>query len=226
MRVDLHAHTRYSRDSTLNPREFVARARAVGLDRIAVTDHNTIEGALEAKAIDHSLVIVGEEVDTRERTHLIGLFLREEIPAGLPVREVADRIREQGGVVYAPHPFAYLRAAKRHAREAMLVADVVEVFNARAFLPVWNRRAYAAAQELGIPVAASTDAHFSHEIGAAWTDLPAFTSIDEFRASITSARPVALRTQTPLIHCVSYAIETARGAAGLFGRTGPRGLDA
>jgi len=215
VKVDLHAHTRYSRDSTLMPREFVARARGAGLDRIAVTDHNTIDGAQEASAIDPSLIIVGEEIDTRERTHLIGLFLHQAIPRGLRVREVAGRIREQGGVVYAPHPFAYPWAAERHALEAMSVADVVEVFNARAFLPIWNRRAFSAARSMGLPVAAGSDSHFAHEIGAAWTELPAFGSADEFRRSVASAAPVGLRTQTPFIHCVSLAVQMGKAFAGV-----------
>ncbi len=213
MKVDLHAHTRYSRDSILKPAEFVARARVVGLDRIAVTDHNTITGALEASAIDPSLVIIGEEIDTRERTHLIGLFLHERIPPGLPVRETAERIRAQGGVVYAPHPYAYLSEPTRHAEEAFGVADVVEVFNSRAFLPIWNRRALRAAEARQLPAAAGSDSHFPHEIGAAWTELPEFHTADEFRQSLRLARAVGRRTQSPFVHVASAAIQMGKRMA-------------
>jgi hypothetical protein len=216
VKVDLHSHTRYSRDSLLKPSELVARARSAGLDRIAVTDHNAVDGAFEAKGIDPSLVIIGEEIDCDGRTDLIGLFLRERIPPGLSVQNAAARIREQGGVVYAPHPFAYVSAAGRHAVEAMAVADVVEVLNARAFLPAWNRRALEAARERGLPVAAGSDSHFGHEVGSAWTELPDFESADEFRAALRYAVPVGRRMQSPLVHCVSMAVEGGK-RVGLMG---------
>src|SRR5689334_6323857 len=108
LRVDLHSHTWYSGDSLTSPETLVRRARAAGLDRIAVTDHGAIEGAFAARGFDPELVIVGEEIRCGCGTDVIGLFLQELIPVGLSLRETASRIREQGGVVYAPHPFAYL----------------------------------------------------------------------------------------------------------------------
>jgi predicted metal-dependent phosphoesterase TrpH len=207
VKVDLHSHTRYSRDSLLKPAELVARARSLGLHRIAVTDHNELDGAREAKAIDPSLVIIGEEIDCEDGTHLIGLFLRERIPPGLSVQDTAARIREQGGVVYAPHPYAYLSVAVSRALRTIAVADVVEVFNARAFLPAWNRRALDAARARGLPLAAGTDSHFAFEIGSAWTELPEFDNADELRRSLAKARPVSRKSQSPLVHCGSFAVE-------------------
>jgi predicted metal-dependent phosphoesterase TrpH len=214
VKADLHAHTRYSRDSLLEPAELIACARRAGLDRIAVTDHNVIAGALEASSIDPSMVIVGEEISCAGGTHLIGLFLHEVIPRGLSVRHTAARIREQGGVVYAPHPFAYLRSASRHAREAIAESDVVEAFNARAFLPRWNQRALRLAAASGVPIAAGSDSHFAFEIGSAWTELPAFATADEFRASLSAARPVARTLQSPFVHCVSLGIQLAKAVRG------------
>jgi predicted metal-dependent phosphoesterase TrpH len=213
VKVDLHSHTRYSRDSVMTPAQLVARARAVGLHRVAVTDHNTIDGAHAASAIDPSLIIIGQEIDTRERTHLIGLFLHERIPPGLPVRETAERIRAQGGAVYAPHPYAYLSEPTRHAEEAIGVADVVEVFNSRAFLPIWNRRALRAAEARQLPAAAGSDSHFSYEIGAAWTELPEFHTADEFRQALRLARAVGRRTQSPFVHVASAAIQMGKRTA-------------
>jgi predicted metal-dependent phosphoesterase TrpH len=184
------------------------------LDRIAVTDHNIIDGALEAHSIDPALVIVGEEINCAGGTHLIGLFLHEAIPRGLPVPEVAMRIRHQGGVVYAPHPFAYLTAPTRRALEGIAVADVVEVFNARAFLPAWNRRAALTARQRGLPAAAGSDSHFAHEIGSAWTELPAFENAEEFRRSLGQARAVGLRTQSPFVHCLSLAVQLRKALTG------------
>lgn len=191
----------------------------MGLDRIAVTDHGVIRGALEAREIDPERVIVGEEIRCRCGTELIGLFLREHIPSGLPVEETAERIRGQGGVVYAPHPFAYPRAAGRRALRALAAADLVEVFNSRAFRPSWNRAATEAAASRGLPVAAGTDSHFPWEVGRAYTDLPAFTDADGLRAALPHARAVGLRTASPLVHVGSVGLHTARWAtARLRGR--------
>ena len=139
--VDFHSHTSFSHDGHTSPRDLVERAREVGLDRIAVTDHGTIEGALRARELDPELVIVGEEIRCACHVELIGLFLTDRIPMRLPFNEVVERIRDQGGAIYAPHPFAYPREPRRRAARALAVADVVEAINARAFLPWWNRTA-------------------------------------------------------------------------------------
>jgi len=219
VRVDLHVHTRYSPDATLSPRELIARAKDAGLDRIAITDHNTMDGAYEARSIDPDFIIMGEEIDSAEGTDVIGLYLQEAIPRGLPVVEIAARIREQGGIVYAPHPFAYLYKPNRHSTRVLDMADVVEAVNSRAFLARWNQRAHAAAVARGLPVAAGTDAHFPHEMARAWTELPAFQDVDEFRSAILHAVPVLVNTAGPFVHVASLGLEAIRrGSALLSGR--------
>ncbi len=213
IRVDFHVHTRYSQDSTLSPATLVRRARAAGLDRVAITDHNRMEGAWEAAALDPDLIIPGEEIDCADGSDLIGLFLHEPIPAGLPVAEVAARIREQGGVVYAPHPYAYLRHAMQRAAHVLAVADIVEVHNARAFVRAWNRLARDAAEAAELATAASTDAHFGREIGGAFTLLPPFANAAELRAVLCEARPVSVRTPSPLIHFRSLGTELIKRPA-------------
>jgi predicted metal-dependent phosphoesterase TrpH len=217
LKVDLHTHTHYSPDSTMSPAELVARARAAGLDRLAVTDHNRMDGSFEAASIDPELVILAEEIDCDDGTDLIGLFLTEPVPKGLSIRETADRIRDQGGVVYLPHPYAYLRWPSRRAAAALEVTDVVEVFNARAFWPAWNRAARAAAAARGLAMAASSDGHFPHEIGAAYTELPAFADATGFRVAVAQARPNPARTQSPFIHIRSIATEAVRRTSWAFG---------
>jgi len=216
VRVDLHVHTRHSPDATLRPRELIARARDAGFDRIAITDHNTMEGAYEAHSLDPDFIILGEEIDTAEGTDLIGLFLGEPIPRGLPLAEVAARIREQGGIVYAPHPFAYLYRPDGHSQRALDAADVVEAVNARAFLPRWNQRALAAGVARGLPVAAGTDAHFPHEVGRAWTEMPAFQDVTQFRVAIRHAVPVLANTAGPLVHVASLGLEGLRRTGALL----------
>lgn len=218
--MDLHAHSSASADGFTPPRVLVARAVAAGLHRIAVTDHGEIRGALRAReGADGERVIVGEEIGCACGTELVGLFLIDRIPQGLPIGEVAARIRGQGGVVYAPHPFAYRARGAWHAARALAHADVVEAFNARAFLPAWNRRAAAHAASHGLPRAAGSDAHLPWEVGRAWTEIDAFDSADELRAALPSAVPVGLRTATPLAHVASLSLHAARS---LFARSAAR----
>lgn len=211
VRVDLHAHTRRSPDAWTTPAAFVRRAAEAGIDRVAVTDHGRMDGALEAVALDPDRVIVGEEVRCREGVDLIGLFLRDPIPDQAPVAEVVQAIRAQGGVVYAPHPYAYITRGDARAAVVLAVADVVEVFNSRAFVPSWNRKAMVAAAQVGKPGFASSDAHFPWEIGRAWTELPAFHDAASFLRSAASATPVGRRRGSPLLHGGSIALTLARG---------------
>ncbi len=212
VRVDLHTHTNHSPDGHTPPAILVEMARAAGLDRIAVTDHGRIDGALRARELDPERVIVGEEIRCRCRTELIGLFLRERIPMRLPIEEVVERVRAQGGVVYAPHPYAYARHALRRARRALAVADIVEAVNARAFLPAWNRAATRAALRRSIPLGAGSDAHFGFEIGRAFTRMPAFGGAEEFRAALTEARPEQRVVSSPLLHVASLGLKCGRVA--------------
>lgn len=213
LNVDLHLHTRYSPDAVIPPDELVERAVEVGLDRVAVTDHGEVDGALEARARHRERVIVGEEVRCACRTEVIGLFLSRRIPDGLPLEETVERIRDQGGVVYVPHPYAYAWRAGARAHRALPRADVVEVANARAFLPWWNRRARRAARELGLPGCAGSDAHFPREMGRAFTRMPAFDGPDAFRRAVRRAEPVLRRITGPTGHLESMLHKGARLAA-------------
>ena len=214
LRVDLHAHTRHSPDATTSPAELVERAAETGLDRVAVTDHGVIEGALEARELDPARVIVGEEIRCRGRTEIIGLYLTERIPTGLPLEETVERIRDQGGLVYVPHPYAYAWKAGWHARRGLAVADLVEVFNARAFLPAWNRTARAAAGGRGLPNCAGSDAHFPAELGRAYTELPPFRGARELRAAAARARPVGRSVTNPFYHVASAGLKALRFSIG------------
>lgn len=199
----------------MSPARLVRRARAVGLDRVAITDHGAVAGALEAAAMDPELVIVGEEMKCSNGAHVIGLFLKERIPDGLSVADTARRIRDQGGVVYAPHPYAYLRNPRGRGDSVLEVADVVEAFNARAFATRWNPRAERAAAERALPAFAGTDGHFPWELGRAFTRLPAFVDAPSFLAAARSGQPqIPGRTTPTLVLGASLGWQIARLAFG------------
>jgi len=213
IRVDLHAHTRHSLDASTSPARLVERAREAGLDRIAVTDHGVISGALEARELDPSLVIVGEEIRCADGSELIGLFLSERIPDRLTIEATAERIRGQGGVVYAPHPYAYPWRTRSRAQRVLEVADVAEVFNSRAFLPPWNYAARRGVARRRIPQGAGSDAHFPFEIGRAYVEMPAFDGPAEFLEAVVDARAVGRKVSGAHCFLASSVLRAARSAA-------------
>ena len=161
MIADLHTHTRHSFDSIVYPRDAVRVARKKGLTALAITDHGSLSGALEAESYARGTdlqIIVGEEIATDEGD-LVGLFLENEVARG-PVDRVVEEIRRQGGIVSLPHP------SRGHKSPETLVpwVDVVEGFNARTS-PENNAAGQALARAYGKPAIAVSDAHFPREIG-------------------------------------------------------------
>jgi predicted metal-dependent phosphoesterase TrpH len=175
LRLDLHNHTTYSLDGLMTPAELLAAAKAHGIDYLAVTDHNTVDGALQALALaerDPSLprVIPGIEVST-EDGEVIGLFVREGVPTGLPVGEAIARIHELGGLVYLPHPYDKFRRgaiSKQLRAWAAGSSDLVEVVNGRSLSRFAGDKARRLARRVGKPGGAGSDAHRPAEVGQAY----------------------------------------------------------
>lgn len=189
--LDLHMHTDASHDCLSSPRDVVERARDVGLQRIAITDHNEIDGAIEASRLDPDLVIVGEEVRTDEGLDLIGLFVSELIPKGGMFRQVADAIHAQSGVVYLPHPFDTHRGAtEEFFDEVADCIDVVEGINARIHDSERNLRAERWAAGHGLPLGAGSDAHLLTEIGRARVRVRPFQGVPDFVSALRDGRIV------------------------------------
>jgi predicted metal-dependent phosphoesterase TrpH len=188
IRADFHTHTSFSHDGHQTPRELVESARVRRIDRVAVTDHHTLDGAVRAHDLDPERVIVGEEVTTSSGTHIIGLYLLKPIAPGLPLERVVEEIRAQGGVVYLPHPFAYLRGGRQHFERALPLVDIVEIWNSRAFYAPWNRQAAEEVHKRGVPEAGGSDGHFSVELGRALTVLPSFSDANTLKCAIRYAR--------------------------------------
>lgn len=175
LRLDLHNHTSFSSDGVMSPAELLGAARANGLGCVAVTDHNTVEGALEALALaqtDPTLprVIPGIEVSTADGD-IIGLYVQERIPRGLPAGDTIALIRQQGGLVYLPHPFDVIRRgtiATGVREQAADQADIVEVLNGRSLSPLPGRKAGRLAYRHAKPRGAGSDAHGPAEVGRAY----------------------------------------------------------
>ncbi len=193
----MHSHTCYSGDAVTTLDELADRIESSRLDVLCITDHHSIRGALEALERDVGCrVVVGEEVKTRAG-EVIGLFLTERVPHGLPPEETIGRIRDQGGVVYVPHPFDPLRSALREPVLRRLCAeravDALEVFNAKVTLEHLNARAATLADQAGLPGGAGSDAHDPAAIGAAYVEMPDFDSPSDFLAKLPSGRIVGHR---------------------------------
>jgi predicted metal-dependent phosphoesterase TrpH len=169
--LDLHCHTRASFDSLARPADVVRIAAERGLTHLAITDHDRIDGALEARAAAPPglTVLVGQEIRTTDGD-LIGVFLTEPIVSGLAPIEAIGAVRAQGGLVGVPHPFDRFRGSlgrvERLADLAPLV-DWIEVHNAR-LIGSGNERAAAFARDHGLPGVAVSDAHSTLEVGVAY----------------------------------------------------------
>ncbi len=204
MRLDLHVHTSHSSDSHQTPGEIIAAVQRRGMDGLAITDHNTIAGALELCAMAPFPVIVGEEIKTAEG-EITGLFLCRPVPPGLSPEETIAAIREQGGLVYVPHPLDSLRrsALRRRALERILdQVDVLEVFNARTLVPQHNQQARQLALAHGLAMGAGSDAHVPYEIGRGLVEVEVLDGPASFLAALRRGQATGVLT-TPLIHVVT-----------------------
>jgi predicted metal-dependent phosphoesterase TrpH len=173
IRLDLHLHTRASYDCLSDPEALLGQAAERGIHRIAITDHNRLDLALELHRKHPDRVIPGEEVRTGEGIDVIGLYIRREIPRDTPAREACRLIKEDGGIVYLPHPFARGKGGSgRHAEALAPLVDVVEVFNARLHPGRLNEPAEALARAHRKARGAGSDAHTLGEVGGAWVEVP------------------------------------------------------
>jgi predicted metal-dependent phosphoesterase TrpH len=190
--VDLHMHTSWSHDCAIEVEDLLDHAEVVGLGGIAVTDHNVFGGALEAVELAAGrdlVVIAGEEVKTRDQGEIIGLFLEEEIPRGMSFGDTVAAIREQGGLVYLPHPFDRMHAIADPATLHRHVAeiDVLEVFNARLLRESFNDEALRFARKYRLLQGAGSDAHVLQGVGTGAVRMRRFEGPEEFLLSLRSA---------------------------------------
>ena len=190
--VDLHMHTSWSHDCSIEPQALVDHAEAEGLGAIAVTDHNLFAGALEVVEFARRrklIVIPGEELKTDTEGEVIGLFLREEIPRGMTFAETIAAIREQDGIVYIPHPFDRMHAIPSAAtlQRHIVDIDVLEVYNARLLFEAYNDEALRFQRKYGLLAGAGSDAHVLQGVGTGALRMRRFNGPEEFLLSLRTA---------------------------------------
>lgn len=204
LRVDFHCHTHFSKDSLSSLADLRAACRRRGIDRLVLTDHNSIQAGAEANALDPELFILGEEVKTT-RGELLAAYVTREVPAGLDPLEAIERLRGQGAFISVSHPFDAGRSGgwKLDDLEGIVpLVDAIEVFNARCLSAQPNHAAARFAAEHGLAGAAGSDAHAAFEVGQASLCLPSFSNAEELKAAVRLGKPEG-RLSPWWVHAVS-----------------------
>ena len=212
--VDLHMHTDHSPDCATPVGTLLDTAKRVGLGAIAITDHNEISGALEARErADGIKVIVAEEVKTADQGEVIGLFIEEKIPRGMTLQETIAQIRRQGGLVYVPHPFDRMHAVPDYEHLLDVVGDIdaIEVFNPRVAFSAFNEEAARFAAKYRIVAGAGSDSHVVQGLGSVKIKMRDFDGPEEFLESLRDADIVRKRQSLLYVQALKF-LQTRGGS--------------
>lgn len=210
--MDMHSHTMWSRDCLTQFERIMAICRRRGIDRIAITDHNTAEGALAFHKIALELVIVGEEIMTTEG-ELLAYFVRESVPAKLTPDETIRRLRDQGAVISVAHPFDRLRKGAWREEALLAIADkvdAIEIFNARCMFGADNAKALAFAQQHNLLGTIGSDAHTWPEYGQAFARIRPFAYDPEDFLDALREADYAKRLSSWAVHLGSKAAKWSK----------------
>lgn len=206
LKIDLHTHSSASPDGGITAEQYHQALNSGQLDYIAITDHNTIEMAQKLHSELGNRIIVGQEIDTPQG-EIIGLFLKQAVPANLPIHEAIRQIRQQKGLVYIPHPFETVRRGlTRESLEAVLdQVDIIEIFNGRALFQNKGPMAATFARINNIPAAAASDAHGYSALATTYSHInkqPTASNLaDQLRtAHFTTKRPPLMSLLYPKIN--------------------------
>jgi len=205
--VDLHMHTDHSPDCATPVDALLDTAKRVGLGAIAITDHNEISGALEARELaDGIKVIVAEEVKTADQGEVIGLFIEEKIPRGMTLQETIAEIRRQGGLVYVPHPFDRMHSVPdyEHLLDVVEDIDAMEVFNPRVAFSAFNEEAARFAAKYRIVAGAGSDSHVVQGLGSVKIKMRDFEGPEEFLESLRDADIVRKRQSLLYVQALKF----------------------
>lgn len=200
VRVDCHSHTMWSGDCTTTPEEIHEAVAESQIEVLCITDHNVIAGAERLADELPCRVVIGEELRVGQG-EIIGLFLTERLPIGIGIVEAATRIREQGGIVYIPHPFDPMRNCLRPEEIDLLVAeglvDAIEGHNSKTSLRSLNQAAVDYGHKNGLVVGAGSDAHVPSALGAGYVLMPDFDGPADFLDAMGQGHPVGHHYDKP-----------------------------
>lgn len=201
-KVDLHTHSFISPDGGINPVQYRDALTNGTLDVVAVTDHNRIDAAQAMQQELGNKIIVGEEIMTTAG-EIVGLFLKEVVPAGLSPMETVKRIKDQHGIVYIPHPFETVRKGLHPAvlEEISDHVDLIEVYNGRSFAQDRSKQAVVWAKLNHIPGVASSDAHGHRGLGKTYSLVPQIPTKSNFLAQLKKSTPVVSK---PSVRALLY----------------------
>jgi predicted metal-dependent phosphoesterase TrpH len=213
--VDLHMHTDHSPDCATPVDTLLETAKRVGLGAVAITDHNEVSGAHEAREkADGIKVIVAEEVKTADQGEVIGLFIEDKIPRGMTLQETIAQIRRQGGLVYVPHPFDRMHSVPDYEHLLGVVEDLdaIEVFNPRVAFSAFNEEAARFAAKYRIVAGAGSDSHVAQGLGSVKIRMRDFSTGDseEFLESLRDADIVRKRQSLLYVQALKF-IQTRGG---------------
>ncbi|MBL8077750.1 MAG: PHP domain-containing protein [Anaerolineales bacterium] len=191
LKVEFHCHTNASKDSLTKPSDLITTARKNGIDRLIITDHNSIAGAKAASLLDPDLVIIGEEIMTT-RGEILASFVTDEVPARLTPKETIKQLKDQGAFISVSHPFDELREGGWQENDLLDIlpdVDAIEIYNSRCMFPRFNRRAKEFAVKHNLAGTVGSDAHAAFEVGRSVLLLDPFTGPQEMRAVIRRGIP-------------------------------------
>ncbi len=199
MIIDPHIHSIYSGDAKGTPKQIIKKARKIGLDGIAITDHNTIKGSAaaldESKKFDDFIIVPGIEISTN-KGHVVALGITEEIKSGLSPEETIEHIRDRGGIAIAPHPFVRYREGLCDYVKTLDI-DAIETLNSRYIFGFSNWRAKQLAIKRKIPEIGCSDAHFLGAIGSCVTYVEADFSVVDVLNGILAGKTNVFGCRTP-----------------------------
>ncbi|MEI6291739.1 MAG: PHP-associated domain-containing protein [Chloroflexota bacterium] len=209
--VEFHCHTNFSKDSLLKPKDLVSMAMKKKLDRVIITDHNSIKGAVEASKIAPGMIVIGEEIMTT-KGELLAAFVLEELPGGLEPQEAIRLLRSQGAFISVSHPYDVFRSGhwkEKDLLEIIPFVDAIEVFNSRCMSMKPNDQAAEFAKRHQLAGTVGSDAHAGIELGKSYLVLDDFSDRSGLIQAMISARPV-MNLSSPLIHLTSRYASTVK----------------
>jgi predicted metal-dependent phosphoesterase TrpH len=201
LKADFHIHTKYSMDCNMPLEDIINRCLETEINCIAITDHDAIDGALKMQTLAPFTVIAAEEILT-SHGEVIGLFLKEWIPSGLPIEQAIARIKAQGGLVCLPHPFDTFRGLRldsKRLEDLVGQIDIIEVFNARSPIPRDSNKARDFARKHDLPGTVGSDAHSPGEIGHTYIEMSAFDGQEDFLKALREGK-IHRHRSSPLVH--------------------------